>query len=331
MSPPDLALQFERHRRELEVHCYRMLGSFHEAEDLVQETFLKAWRGRDGFEGRSSVRAWLYRIATNACLDVLKSGQRRLLPMDLGPPADPELSLPARTDVPWLEPVPDRILDEAVAGPEAALVAKETIELAFLAALQHLPPRQRAVLIVRDVLGWPADETAKLLDVSVAAANSALQRARLTLRQRLPERGADWTPASAPDPDEREILRRYVEAFQRADVAGMAKLLADDARATMPPLPMWYLGKPAIVGALRLSVPPDAPHHLGEIRAECTRANRQPAVVAYRRTVGDDRFRPFAISVLRIEAGLIVEMTAFHDPALFRHFSTDEFATAESS
>ncbi|GAA2624342.1 sigma-70 family RNA polymerase sigma factor [Dactylosporangium fulvum] len=312
------AEEFEQHRRELEVHCYRMLGSYHEAEDLVQETFLKAWRGREDFEGRASVRSWLYRIATNACLDVLKSGRRRVLPVDLGPPADPQLELPPRTDVAWLEPVPDRVLDET---PEAALVAKETVELAFLAALQHLPARQRAVLIVRDVLGWPADRTAELLEISVPAANSALQRARATLRQRLPERGADWAPDTPPDRAEQEVARRYAEAFQRADIEGMARLLADDARAAMPPLPMWYVGKPTIVVTLWQGAP-----HLGEIRTEVTRANRAPAIVSYRKAPGDDRFRPFAIGVLRVEAGLIVEMTAFHDPAVFEFFADRETA-----
>ncbi|WP_432832110.1 sigma-70 family RNA polymerase sigma factor [Dactylosporangium sp. CA-092794] len=313
----DLTEVFERHRRELEVHCYRMLGSFHEAEDVVQETMLKAWRGRDGFEGRSSVRAWLYRIATNACLDVLKSAQRRVLPMDLGPPSEPAVSRPPRADVPWLEPLPDRVLDD---DPETRLVARETVELAFLAALQHLPPLQRAVLIARDVLGWTAGETARLLDTTAATVNSALQRARATLRERLPQRGADWTPERGPGADEREVLRRYVEAFERADLQAMAKLIADEARASMPPLPMWYLGKAAIVGALARSVPVGAPHHVGRIRAAVTRANRMPAVVVYHVPPGETAERPFAVSVLRIEGGLIREMTAFHEPRVFAEF-----------
>lgn len=304
--------ELEEHRRELEVHCYRMLGSWHEAEDLVQETFLKAWRGRDAFDGRASVRTWLYKIATNACLDARKSGQRRILPVDLGPPADPSVSLPPRTDVAWVEPVPDRLLDES---PEAAVVAKETIELAFVATLQHLPPRQRAVLIVRDVLGWPADQTAELLDISVPAANSALQRARATMR----ERGSAPRPAS---PDVREVARRFAEAYQRADVDGMARLLADHARITMPPLPMWYHGKEAIVGALRQSLP-----FLGELRTGLTGANRQPAVYSLVRQDGE--WRPFAISVLTVEAGLIVAATAFHDPDVFAFFQKTDFGRAD--
>jgi RNA polymerase sigma-70 factor (ECF subfamily) len=318
----DLA-DVEPYRRELEVHCYRMLGSYHEAEDLVQETFLRAWKGRDAFQGRSSVRAWLYRIATNACLDVLKSAQRRVLPMDLGPPSEPGVELPPRADVAWLEPLPDRVLD---ADPATRAVARETVELAFLAALQHLPPRQRAVLVARDVLGWSAAETAGLLGVTSPAVNSALQRARATLRERLPERGEDWTPDRGPDPDEREVLRRYVDAFQRSDVRGMARLLADEARAVMPPLPAWYLGRTAIVGALMRSVPPGSPFAVGTVRIELTRANRDPAMIAYHTPPGTTAERPFAISVLRVEGGLIRELTAFHDPRVF-----DEFVARDSS
>ncbi|GAA2363129.1 sigma-70 family RNA polymerase sigma factor [Dactylosporangium salmoneum] len=313
----DLTQQLERHRRELEVHCYRMVGSFHEAEDLVQETFLRAWRGWDQFQGRSSVRAWLYRIATNACLDALKSAQRRVLPMDLAPPSAPGVSLPPRADVPWLEPLPDRVLDE---DPATRLVARETVELAFLAALQHLPPRQRAVLIARDVLGWSAAETADLLGATGPSVNSALQRARATLRERLPERGEDWRPERGPEPGEREVLRRYVEAFERADVAGMARLIADEARAAMPPLPMWYLGKSAIVDTLSLSVPPGSPAHVGRVRAVPVRANRSPALIAYHTPPGATAEQPFAVGVLRIEGGLIREMIAFHDPRLFGLF-----------
>ncbi|WP_433211199.1 sigma-70 family RNA polymerase sigma factor [Dactylosporangium sp. CS-047395] len=309
--------ELEPYRRELEVHCYRMLGSFHEAEDLVQETYLRAWKSWSSFEGRSSVRAWLYRIATNACLDVLKSAQRRVLPMDLGPPSAPGVDGPPVTDVSWLEPLPDRVLD---ADPETRTVARETVELAFLAALQHLPPRQRAVLISRDVLGWSAAETASLLAVTPASVNSALQRARATLRERLPSRGEDWTPSRGPDPAEQEVLRQYVDAFQRADVAGMARLLAAEARAVMPPIPAWYLGRDAIAGALALSVPPGSPYFVGRIRVELTRANRDPALIAYHVPPGSTEERPFAISVLRVEGGQIRELTAFHDPDVFAGF-----------
>src|ERR687889_1787313 len=189
----------EPHRQELRAHCYRMLGSFQEAEDLVQETFLRAWKKADSFEGRSSVRTWLYRIATNACLDFLEGRSRRVLPHDLTGPAQPGV-WPPDEEIAWLEPYP---------GPDDAAISRETIELAFLAAIQHLPPRQRAVLILRDVLGWPASDTAALLEVSVASVKSALQRARPALKEHLPERRLDWTPSLEPTTDERALLQRY--------------------------------------------------------------------------------------------------------------------------
>ncbi|MEV0127615.1 RNA polymerase subunit sigma-70 [Dactylosporangium sp. NPDC050688] len=286
----------EEYRRELEVHCYRMLGSVHEAEDLVQETYLKAWRARDGFDGRSSVRTWLYRIATNACLDALKARPRRALPVDLGP-GEPEH---------WLEPIPDAVLDAA--GPEAAAVAREGVELAFLAALQHLPPRQRAVLILRDVLDWSAAETATLLEMTVPAVNSALQRAKA----RVPAAGPAVGPATAA---EHEVARRYADAFQRADIPAMVSLLAQDARAAMPPWRSWYQGKDAIEASLREGRP-----GLGAIRVRCTGANRRPAVVAHVRLEGSSEWQPFAVSVLWIAGGLITDMVAFHDPAVVAVF-----------
>jgi RNA polymerase sigma-70 factor (ECF subfamily) len=287
----------EEYRRELEVHCYRMLGSLHEAEDLVQETYLKAWRARDSFAGRSSVRAWLYRIATNACLDALKARPRRALPVDLAP------GEPAH----WLEPIPDAVLDEAQAGPEAALLAKEGVELAFLAALQHLPPRQRAVLILRDVLEWSAAQTATLLEMTVPAVNSALQRAKT----RMPAPAGPATATSA----EHEVARRYADAFQRADIPAMVSLLAEDVRASMPPWRIWYQGRAAVEQSLREGRP-----GLGEIRVRCTGANRLPAVVAHVRPPGEPAWQPFAVSVLHITAGRITDMIAFHDPALVTLF-----------
>src|SRR5262245_59285018 len=202
MEEREFAELVERHRGELRVHCYRMLGSYEESEDLVQEAFMRAWRARAGFDGRSA-RAWLYRIATNACLDVLRGRPRRVLQLQTAA-ADPD-ELPAPpAELPWLQPYPDALLAPAEDDPGAAVVVRETIELAFLAAIQHLPPRQRAVLILRDVLGWPAEETAAMLETSVASANSALQRARATLREQLPERRTEWTRTA--DPSEREVL-----------------------------------------------------------------------------------------------------------------------------
>jgi RNA polymerase sigma-70 factor (ECF subfamily) len=226
--------QLQRHRRELHVHCYRMLGSFDDCEDLVQETFLRAWRGREAFAGRSSLRAWLYKIATNACLDALDKRPRS----------------PVSGEILWLQPYPDELLDELPGedGPDATVVEKETIELAFIAAIQLLPPRQRAVLISRDVLGWSAAESAALLGTTVASVNSALQRARATMKQHLPRHRLDWAP-SKTSREERELLQRYVEAADAGDPAALIAVLWEDAFCAMPPSPQWWLGRENIVGA----------------------------------------------------------------------------------
>jgi RNA polymerase sigma-70 factor, ECF subfamily len=314
----------QRHRGELRVHCYRMLGSFDESEDLVQETFLRAWKNVRGFEGRATFRAWLYRIATNACLDVLDGRARRVLPHHLAPASDPSVGLPPRTDISWLQPFPDRLWEPAApsdAAPDAAVVTRETIELAFLAAIQHLPPRQRAVLILRDVLDWPAKQTAALLDGSVASVNSALQRARATLREHLPERRLDWAPSQRPTEQELAVLRRYMDAMERADLAAVAELLAEDVRTTMPPYPMWFQGRDAVVAAMAASWDPGSPAYVGRFRMAATRANGQPAAAAYVRGAGEPGYRAFAIAVLRVEDRHIVEVTAFHDTGLFAAFA----------
>ena len=308
----------ERHRRELQVHCYRMVGSLEESEDLVQETFLRAWRGRRSFRGRSSLRTWLYRIATNACLDALERRPRRVLAADVAPadPAAPDL---AEADLPWLQPFPDAMLEavpDDAAGPEAAAEASETIELAFLAAIQHLPPRQRAVLVLRDVLGWSARETAALMETSVAAANSALQRARETL-QGAPAPG----PLGVAPPARRRrgragAPRRYIAAMEGADVDELLDLLAEEARMTMPPYPTWFAGARAIADFHAGTVRPGGRAY----RHVATRANRQPAAAVYMRAPGDDAFRPLAIDVLRVGDGRIAEITAFVLPALFPRF-----------
>jgi RNA polymerase sigma-70 factor, ECF subfamily len=314
----------ERHRVELRVHCYRMLGSFDEAEDLVQETFLRAWKSIGGFEGRSTLRAWLYRIATNACLDALRGRARRVLPDHLAGPSDPSVALPPRTDIAWLQPLPDRLGEPVApseAEPDAAVMARETIELAFLAAIQLLPPRQRAVLILCDVLGWPAKQTAALLEGSVASVNSALQRARATLREQLPERRLEWAPRAGPTEQERAVLRRYMDAVERADLAAVADLLAEEVRTTMPPFPMWFQGRDSVMAALAASWDPGLPGYVGRFRMVPTQANRQPAAAGYVRGLDDSGYSAFAISVLRIEDGRIVEITAFHDPGLFPAFA----------
>jgi RNA polymerase sigma-70 factor (TIGR02960 family) len=294
----------ERHRRELHVHCYRMLGSFEEAEDLVQETFLRAWRGRGRFEGRAGFRAWLYRIATNACLDALRSSRRRVP------------SLHSFAEVPWLQPYPDRLLDELAPSdtePDAVVVARETIELTYLAVIQLLPPRQRAVLILRDVLDWSAAETASALDTSVAAANSALQRARTTLRARLPARPSEWS-GSAPSEQERLLLEGFIDAHERADAAAAAALAREDIRVTMPPHPWCFDGLATIKALLEQGLTEP-----GEWRLLPTRANRQPAAASYLRAPGDTELRAFKLDVLRLEGGRIAEITTF-DTALFPAF-----------
>jgi RNA polymerase sigma-70 factor (ECF subfamily) len=298
-----------------------MLGSFEDSEDLVQETFLRAWRGRASFSLRetSSFRAWLYRIATNACLDVLRGRPRRILPQQVAPAGDPAVPPPPPADLPWLQPYPDRLLEPiAPAGddPGAVIVARETIELAFLAAIQHLPPRQRAVLILRDVLGWSAKETALLLEASVASVNSALQRARATLRDHLPERRTEWAPSSGPSEAERELLRRYVEAHERADADALAELLREDARLTMPPHPTWYAGREAILTAMRQGFDPE----FGHLRTVVTAANGQPAAAHYLRRPAESEYRPLALDVLRIDGGRVAEISSFVFPGLFPAF-----------
>jgi RNA polymerase sigma-70 factor (ECF subfamily) len=306
----------EQYRRELQLHCYRMLGSVQDAEDMVQETALRAWRQRGDFEGRSTFRAWLYRIATNACLDALRRRRPRVLPPDVAPAADPAQPLPAAAEGPWLEPYPDRLLDGIAPGddePEAVLVGKETIELAFLAAIQHLPPRRRAVLILRDVVGWSAKDTAATLGITVNSVNSSLQRARSTLSTRLPRRRIEWAQ-DAPSGDDRAVLRRYMAAHERGDAEGLAQLLRDDVRASAPPLPLWYEGREALVASTRHRAA------AGRFRFLATTANRQPAAASYVRGPGDSVFRPMGIDVLRIEDGLVAEITAFLRPELFPAF-----------
>jgi RNA polymerase sigma-70 factor (ECF subfamily) len=316
----------ERHRAELRVHCYRMLGSLEDSEDLVQETFLRAWRGRAGFssDSRRAMRAWLYRIATNACLDVLRKQPPRLLMAPVAA-ADPDAPVPPPADLPWLQPYPDRLMAPAEDEPGAAVVAQETIELAFVAAIQYLPPRQRAVVIVRDVLDWSAKETAALLEASVTSVNSALQRARATLRDRLPERRADWTPSPGSG-EQRELLRRYLDAHERGDVNALAELLREDARLTMPPHAVWFDGREAILVASAKGFDPD----FGELRGIATGANLQPAVAHYLRSPGASDFQALALDVLRVESGRVAEITSFVFPELFPAFGLPMSFPAQS-
>ena len=297
LAAEDLEEATTRHRRELHVHCYRMLASYDEAEDAVQETFLRAWRSRGTFEGEH-LRGWLYRIATNVCLDAVRAKWRRV----------PEMR--SYAEVSWLTPYPDTWLDEVPAPddePDAVAIDRETIELAFLAALQVLPPKQRAALIAREVLGMPAAETAAMLDTSVAAANSALQRARATMREHLPSHRSDWT-AQAPSPAERELLARFIDAHERCDAAAAIEIAAEDLRVTMPPAPMCFDGRAEIAVLLERAFGPDRE---GDWRLLPTRLNRMPAAASYLRRPGDTAFRPFKLDVLRVEDDRIAEITTF--------------------
>ncbi len=297
----------ERYRRELHVHCYRMLASFEAAEDAVQETFLRAWRSRGSVESTTAVRAWLYRIATNVCLDQLRQRQRQPTPIR------------SFADLPWLQPYPDELLDQVAPTdeqPDAQVVERETIELAFLVALQMLPPRQRAALIARDVLGWPATDTASLLDTSVAAANSALQRARATIQENLPARRTEWSVAN-PSEEERALLARFIDAHERCDAAAALAIAAEDIRITMPPDGLCFQGLASFAPLLKRAFGPERD---GDWRLVPTRANRMPTAATYLRRPGDTQFRAFKFDVLRIEGGAIVEITTF-GARLFPAFS----------
>jgi RNA polymerase sigma-70 factor, ECF subfamily len=295
----DLDRRLEEHRRELTAYCYRMLGSAFEAEDAVQETLIRAWRGFDRFEGRAELRSWLYRIATNVCLDLLKGRERRARPMDLGPAREPILeNLNTLPEVTWITPIPD---------PEDVAVANETIKLAFVAALQHLPPRQRAALILCEVLRWQATEVAELLETSVASVNSALQRARATLAE---SNVSATSPAPDLDEADRALLARYVAAFEQYDIEALTSLIQEDATQSMPPFDLWLRGRDDIlawwfgpgIGCQGSRVIPTVA------------ANGSPAFGQYKPSP-DGGYEPWALQVLELEAGRIVEFTFFLDTA----------------
>ncbi len=304
--PADAELQLEQHRSELTGYCYRMLGSAFEAEDAVQETLVRAWRGFDRFEGRAALRSWLYRIATNVCLDMLNGRERRAMPMDLGPAqapiADNLNTLPETT---WIQPIPDGLV--ALEGdPADVAVGRETIRLAFVAALQHLPPRQRAVLILCEVLRWKATEVAELLDTSVASVNSALQRARATLEASNVS-AADTSPSV--DAADAELLARYVDAFERYDIDALTSLIREDATQSMPPYDLWLRGRDDIfrwwfgpgIGCQGSRVIPTVG------------ANGAPAFGQYKPSTTGQGYDPWALQVLDIKDGSIVELTFFLD------------------
>ncbi|MFB7746050.1 sigma-70 family RNA polymerase sigma factor [Streptomyces sp. NPDC058961] len=301
----DLDVRLEEHRRELTGYCYRMLGSAFEAEDAVQDTLVRAWRSIDKFEGRSSLRSWLYRIATNVCLDMLTAGNKRARPMDLTaatPVANAQLN--SRPEVTWLEPVPDGRVLPTIEDPAEAALARESVRLAFVAALQHLPPKQRAVLILREVLAWKAAEVAELLDTSVASVNSALQRARSTLAESEPKQSDAADPL---DEEQQKLLERYVAAFEGYDMTALTALLHEDATLSMPPYDLWLRGHDDIVGWM-LGV--------GEVcrgsRLLPTVANGTPAFAHYHPDPAGG-FTPWALMVIETSGGKVSGICSFLD------------------
>jgi RNA polymerase sigma-70 factor (ECF subfamily) len=313
----------EPYRLELHVHCYRILGSLHDAEDMVQETMLRAWKRLDTYEGRASFRAWLYKIATNACLDLLDQRRRRakrLLPQQRSSPADPGKPIdPPATEILWLEPLPDEWLaDPSADNPETRYSSYEGISLAFLTALQILPPRQRAVLILKDVLDWPASEIAGLLDTTVSSANSALHRARVTLAKNYHGRKSQASDKQT-DEQTRKALEKYVQAWQTADVNGLVALLKKDATLSMPPSPTWYAGREHI-GAFAANTVfasggmfPGLAN--GRWKLVPVQANGGPGAAVYQR-MQDGEYHPFGVHVLECEKGQITQITCFIDPSL---------------
>jgi RNA polymerase sigma-70 factor (ECF subfamily) len=311
------------HRGELHAHCYRMLGSLHDAEDALQEALLREWRAIGRFEGRSSLRSWLYTIATNVCLDAIARRPKRVLPIDYGPSADPHVApgQPVVESV-WLEPYPDEMLglEDGFAGPATSYEQREGVELAFIAALQHLPATQRAVLIMREVLGFSAKEVAASLQTTIASVNSALQRARAAVAARVPEHSQQATLRTLGDEKVREIVTRYVDAWERCDVEAFAAMLSQDATFAMPPLATWYRGRETIAGWAAASAMSGA----WRWRAVHTRANGQLALAFYAWHDGEAHFRPFALNVLSLRGEEISDVTAFiarsaapRDPEVF--------------
>jgi RNA polymerase sigma-70 factor (ECF subfamily) len=300
----------EPRQAELHAHCYRMLGSVHDAEDALQDALLRAWRGLARFEGRSSLRAWLYRIATNTCLDVIARRPKRVLPIDYGPAADPHVGPgePVVESV-WVEPYPDEQLglDDGYAAPEARYEQRESVELAFIAALQHLPATQRAVLILREVLGFSAREVAESLDTTVPSVNSALQRARGAVDERLPEQSQQATLRALGDERLTEIVGGYVDAWERGDVDAVVAMLAEDATFAMPPLRTWFRGRNAIAVFLA-GWPLSGAWRWRQVRA---RANGQPALGFYSWDEEQKSYLPFALNVLTLRGARISDVTAF--------------------
>jgi len=308
----------EPYQRELQAHCYRMLGSHADAEDALQETLLRAWRGLERFEERSSLRSWLYRIATNRCLTAIERRPKRILPIDCAPAADPhDGPSDPLSDPVWLEPYPDIELGlEGTAGPEARYEQREAVELAFIAALQHLPARQRAVLILRDVLGFSARETANVLETTPVSIDSALQRAHKTVDDRRPSDSQQQTLRLLGDEQLSDLVQRYVTAWEQNDVDAVVSMLAEDARIVMPPLPSWYSGRDQVAAFLR----DYALRGVRRWKMLPTSANGQPALATYEWNEQTGAFTPHSITVLTLRGGQIEEIMAFLNPKLLAPF-----------
>jgi RNA polymerase sigma-70 factor (ECF subfamily) len=305
----------EPHRAELHAHCYRMLGSVHDADDALQEALLRAWRGLPRFEGRSSLRSWLYRIATNTSLDLIARRRKRVLPVDYAPASDPhdESDEPLVESV-WVEPYPDRGVEDGLAAPEARYERRESVELAFIAAVQHLPATQRAVLLLRDVLGFSAREVANTLDKTVDSVNSALRRARTAVDERLPERSQQVTLRALGNERLRGVVESYMDALDRGDIDAITSMLAEEATWSMPPYTSWYRGQEAVTGFLTTGPLRERWRHLA------AHANGQPAVGCYRWDRKRGSYVAAVLDVLTLDGARIAEVTSFVAPEVFRRF-----------
>ncbi len=318
-------------RAELHAHCYRMLGSLHDADDALQDTLLRAWRALPKFRGRSSLRTWLYRIATNVCLDAIARRPKRVLPIDYGPvmgPGDDEAEQPVDQSL-WIEPYPDDALGiaDGAAGPDARYERREALELAFVAALQHLPPRQRAVLILRDVLGFSAKEAAESLETTVPSVNGALQRARRAVEERVPDRSQHATLVGLGDRQLSELVGRFADAFERGEVDAILAILSEDATFGMPPYPGWYRGRDAVADSWLMPAGPPP-----RLRYVPTRSNGQVALGTYQLDPEHGGYLPLALDVLTLRGDLIADVTAFRTPAIFPRFGLpDEISGARAA
>jgi len=318
-SNPEFAARAEAYRREIQVHCYRMLGSLQDAEDLAQDTLVRAWQKRDALREQTSLRAWLYKIATNACLDALARRPKRVLPNHYASAADPHTPpAPPVLEPIWLEPLPDALYADAAVNPEARYSQRESVSLAFLAALHTLPARQRAVLLLRDVLDWSAQETAHLLHLTVPAVNSALHRARVTLSKQYHRASPDTLALRADDPETRALLDRYVRAWETANIDELLALLQEDATFLMPPSPSWLDGAVAMIAFAKNFIAPEDAAGLWKLIE--TRANGEIAFAWYRRLNASKTYRAFGLQTLEMENGKMARWIVFTNPALWRFF-----------